>query len=56
MPTIRHLIRLDVPTKLHREVRIVAAARGLSMAEFARQSVANAVAKEIEKNPRILPK
>jgi len=45
----RQLIRLDVDEKLHQEVRMAAARRQVSMAEFARQSVSDA-AKKVNKD------
>ena len=41
----RPLIRLDVDARLHDEVRLAAARRKISMAEFARQAVAEVARK-----------
>lgn len=43
------LIRLDVEEKLHQEVRMAAARRQVSMAEFARQAVAE-VARKVNRD------
>jgi predicted HicB family RNase H-like nuclease len=42
-PDKRMLIRLDVEPELHRALRVVAAEANVSMAEFARRAVAEAV-------------
>jgi len=43
--TKRQLIRLDLTPDDHQEVRLAAARRGVSMAEFARQVVTEAARK-----------